>query len=404
MSDQDNKPSAGLEGLLRRWGAETAMREAQVPASPSIGKMPLQVPDEKAEPSTVFAESPSEDQSQSGGPEPSPETPEEVGVAPAWAPAEAGQPKPGLIRTHWLSVVAGVAAALLLMGAALFFYWQGKSRPGGQASKTVIAERDQARKHLQEAVEIAGVELADQKDKYDRILAKTARDHEALRESLGVKEIELEALKTEAAKGASLLAKMGPRLRDATEEIKKKRELLAYKEREAADLVRLVDGERKKIGAAQEELDRLIKTNEQAARASREERNRMVLMGVRREALFVDARRIYLSAKAPNAAGLHASQLAARSSDMVEQCAKLRERADADALRILVDKLEFFLTRLDLIDAASYEEAGAFATLVGTSKIVDQVDEALGARIDDEDFRMWLFEARLILMGTERAG
>lgn len=408
MSDQDNKPSASLEGLLRRWGAETAMREAEVPPAPPFEQAPLQARDEATGISVVPPAGPASAQPQVGGAEASAETPEGPVVGPAWAsPAAAARPKPGLMLSRWLPVA--VAAALLLSSLILFFHSLAKSGIGGQARqelKVVTAERDQARKDLQEAVttvEAAKAELADQKQRYDDLATKTTRDYDALQETLGEKQAEVAKLKEDAVKAASLLAEMAPRLEAATGEVNDARKLLAYKEKETAELVRDIDAKRKRMGAAQAELDRLISVNERAARASRKALNEMVLMHARREALFADARRVYLSVKAADEAGLHASQMASRRSGMIAQCSKLRALADADGLRTLLDKLEVCLTRLDLIDATSYEEAQAFTALVSTSKVLDQIDEALGTRIDDEYLRTWLFEARLILMGIERA-
>ncbi|MBL7132834.1 MAG: hypothetical protein ISS78_01930 [Phycisphaerae bacterium] len=407
MSDQDNKPSAALEGLLRRWGAETAMREAEVPPAPPFEQAPLQAPDEATGISVVPPADPASARPQVGGAEASAETPGGPVVGPAWASPAAPRPKPGLVLSRWLPVA--VAAALLLSSLILFFHSLAKSGTGGQARqelKVVTTQRDQAQKDLQEAVtevEAAKAELADQKHKHDGLVAKTTKDYGALQETLGEKLTEVAKLKEDAAKAASLLAEMAPRLEAATGEVNDARKLLAYKEKETAELVRDIDAKRKRMAAAQAELDRLISVNEQAARASRKALNEMVLMQARRETLFADARRVYLSVKAVDEAGLHASQMVSRRSGMIAQCSKLRALADADALRILLDKLEVFLTRLDLIDATSYEDAQAFTAMVSTSKILDQIDEVLGMRIDDEYLRTWLFEARLILMGIERA-
>ena len=408
MSDQDNRATAGLEGLLRRWGARSAMGEAEVPPVPSFDQEPLRTPDEQTGTSMASSEGPAPDGSQVGRPEPSPRTLEEAGLAPAWTPPPAAAPKPTLMLSRWLPLA--VAAVLLLSSLVLFFHSLAGSGPAGQARqklKGLTAQRDEARKDLQEAViavEAAKAELTNQKASYDEFAAKMVGDRQALQKTLGEKETQVVRLKEEASMGSALLAEMAPRLEAAAGEIKDARKLLAYKEKEAAELVRKVDVKRKRMAAAQTELDRLIKVNEEAARASQKAVNEMLLMRAQREALFADARRLYLSVKAPDEADLHASQMASRRSGMIARCGKLRAMADTDALRALLDKLEVFLTRLDLVDAGMHDEARAFTALVSTSKIVEEIDEALGSRINDEHLRTWVFEARLILMGTERVG
>ncbi len=400
MSDQDDKPSAELEALLRRWGAQTAMREANVPPAPSFDQEALKVQDDAAVPPEVSSGGPPAAESQVGEQKSSGETFEEADVAPAWSPPPAARPKIPLMLSRWLPVA--VAAALLLCSLILFFQAMAKSGTGGQELKDVIADRNQARKDLQEAViagEAAKVELADQKRSYDDLtLEKTG-----VQTALGEKETEVEKLEQNVVENASLLAKKDTALKAATRDVELGRELLAYKEKQAAGLVKDIDTRRKVVVAAQAELDRLIKINEEGVEASRKVLNEMVVMQARRAALFADARRVYLAAKAPDEVGLHASQMAARRSAMIAQCPKLRDLATGDAMRSLLDKLEVFLTRLDLIDATSYEEAQSFGALVSTSKIIEEIDEALGMRMDDESLRTWLFEVRLILMETERA-
>lgn len=400
MSDQDDKPSADLEALLRRWGAQTAMREANVPPAPSFDQEALEVQDDAAGSPEESPAGPPAAESQVGEQETSGETFEEAGVASAWPPPEAARPKIPLMLSRWLPVA--VAAVLLLCSLILFVQAMAKSGTGGQELKDVIAERDQGRKDLQEAVsavEAAKAELADQKRSYDDLTVEKTRAQRVW----GEKEAELAKLRAAVALRARGLADMAPRLEAATADLEDARKLLAYKEKEAAKLVRVYDANCKQVVATEAELKRVIKVYEGAVEASRKVLNEMVVMHARREVLFADARRVYLFVKAPDEVGLHASQMAARRSAMIAQCPKLRDLTDADAMRTLLDKLEVFLTRLDLIDATSYEEVQSFGALVGTSMIIDEIDEALGMRIDDENLRTWLFQARLILMETERA-
>jgi len=156
--------------------------------------------------------------------------------------------------------------------------------------------------------------------------------------------------------------------------------------------------------AVMEELNRMRDMHGRAMAAERKARADLQIAETRRQAMWADFQRAYLSAAAPGDVGLAARQAAARRSRLVKRCGALRRAVTSEPTRKLFDKLEAVLTRLDLLDPYGPGSVRSFTTMVRGGGLLGEIDTALTSQTMTNDVRAWLFEARAVLMGADRVG
>lgn len=346
MGEQPDNQNTRLEGMLRRWGADEAARQAKV------GPMPRVLP-----PTTQAAAKP-------------------AGVSP-W---------------RWLPLAA--AAGLLVGAGALFVAARPWSSPPAgqgeelarlrQANQQLQADADGARLARAEAERKLKDERAASRSVADDPEYKRLADAEAearrravsLEEALGAKDKDLKAAET-AMKG----------IQDKDKEYKA-----------AQDKLRDVD---RRLAAAVDEMARMRKMNDEADQARTKAQSEYSSLSGQREALLGDFQRAYLGPGGEES--LRIRQEAARRNRLVQRCAELRKAEPSDQAGKLMDRLEVVLLRLDMLDASDAGAAMSFAGLVREGDLVGQIDRVLVSSGQSAKSRAWLLEVRCVLMGADRA-
>ena len=369
MDEQEHKPDERLEPMLRRWGADEAIRKAQV------GPCPL--------PKT-------ERQARKGG--------------------------LGVILLRWCPPAA--AAAMLVVAVVLFvlagpkYATRQAERPSAAAQRAESAPagvgpttREGSPAEMQKRLEIAEAQIERLSEQLKTTAVKLAKaEAELAAASQQPKDV------TEAV--AKALAGREKELREEFDEQRAalKREIDPLNEQKKAAGVKLAvaEGRIKELEAklaterttARDELARQRKMHTDALAALG--KAQADLAGLK--AQLDDFPRIYLASVAPGAEGLAARQQAARTVRIVSRSAMLRPSASQSATGKLLDSVEVVFTQLDIIDPYDPQAAAGFARLVTRSDLKRRIDAILADGSEGPHVRALLFEAKLILTGAESAG
>ncbi len=384
MSDAKNKPDERLEPMLRRWGAEEAVRCADVGPAPQV----------------------------------------HAKTATARAP-------------FWLRWAPTLAAAAILLVAPVMFIASGggnkkaagtagdarqkpSTTPAGETadqSKKLLATKqnqlDLARAELKRTggdLQAATTKLAEAENK----LAKTTAP-EAHKAELAKRKSELKAQFETASR--KLLAEHKRSLDDTMQKIRQRETAIAGLKVEAGRLQSLLESLRKeqekvrkdladanrRRTAAAREYARLRKNYDKVAPAAEKRRTELLELKAPLNAVLDDFQRIYLAAASPGEDALAVRQKAAVQARIIQRCAMVRREASASAGK-LVDRIEVVFTQLDMLDPYAPRAAEAFAALVRSSGLLQSIDKTLAAGGLGLRVRAFLFEAKLILTGVERVG
>ena len=370
MSDEPDNSNQRLEGMLRKWGAAEALRTT------------------------------------------------EVGAAPA--PPLPGRRDVSNLVLRWAPLAA---AAVLLIAAVAFFIATEKGPgvavapriedmgPGGPGPTTVSAakalqrlrdENAEMRKQLdrQQRQLAAMGELQDKLKTIEGDLTKARSDLESerARHRTDVQELmaSVKARQKDLGELKGKVDSLGKRV-DAAEKARDAA-LAAAKELPAVK-VQLAAVENR-LAAAADELTRVRKLQVAAEKAAEKNRQELALAKAREQQMLSAFRGPYLATAAPGEEGLRAAQVTAGSRRMLARCAELRGDVRSETTRLLLDKLEVVLTRLDLLDTSDAVAAESFLKLIAAGDLPGQIDAAMGADAETRGVRSWLFEARLILMGV----
>jgi len=357
MNADPKNPNDRVEGMLRRWGADEAARTTPVPAAPG---RPVR---RKRRPS------------------------------PAW---------------RWVPVAA--AALLTLAAAGLFVASLGERSAAERAATEDRDELGRVRASLDKAnatLAASTTELATsreesrkQADRATQADARAARLQKLLDDGSGSL---TEATNRVASLRKSLDAK-GKQVEDLSAKVSSLEKDVAAADKALADARKKPTTDPSRQAAAMEELNRMRDMHGRALAAERKARADLQLSEARKQAMWADFQRAYLSAAAPGDVGLAARQAAARRSGMVRRCGALRREITSEPTRRLFDKLEAVLTRLDLLDPYEPRAVDSFTALVRGGRLLGDIDAALTSRTMTDDVRAWLFEARAVLMGADRVG
>ncbi len=363
MSEQPNQPENRLDGLLRRWGADEAVRAARPAAPPPTAR------------------------------------------GRAHAPAKR---RPGERRLPWTAMAA---AAILLCALS---FWAGSMLPGprrvSSSAPGDAGELESARKALaqaradaqsaRDALKIAETQLADRQKELARLGERENQWAEEKKSLLQGYEDSLAKLRGEGEAKDKALTAAKARAEEAAAQLAKAQQDLVAAEADkkaAADLERL----RKEFAT---ETARLRELHGKAVAEARAAGDDLTALKARQSQLFREAQMAYLNVAAPTEAGLQARQTAARRSLLAARCAQLEKLARAEETRKIIARLEVVLTRLDLLDSYDARAEDGFASLVSQDGLLGRIETVLAAGAEPESVRILLLESRLVLTGVNRVG
>lgn len=355
--DNDNQPR--IESMLRQWGSQEAIRQQELPPPPQ-----------------------------------------------AQRPAR-----------HRLLRVMGplAAAAALLIGGILL----GNLRPwpaGPQRDDAAL--RTQVKTLGDQLAQVRGELEASQQDL--AAASKRAKVQEQLQGEFDRLAADLTAARAEVAALQKKADESALAAQTATDEAKDLRMAMATSaaETQAAqqkvlDMTQTMTQQGRRLAAAAEELSRVRGGTEQADATLRKAQDDLTSLRSQQDLMFGDLQRVFLSAGALSQDGpagatgadqgdsLRVRQLAARSARLIERCADVRAGVRSANVKLLLDRLEVVLTRLDMIHADSAIDARAWSALLDDGQLVQEVDKALAAPAESPAVRVWLMQAKMVLAGVQ---
>ncbi len=116
--------------------------------------------------------------------------------------------------------------------------------------------------------------------------------------------------------------------------------------------------------------------------------------------LSADIVALYLAIAAPGQEGMSAVQAAATNRRLTDRCMTLRQQAEDQTTRRLLDRLEVVLTQLEMLDPDDERAARALVELTKAQQMREMLTEAIGRSGDDER-RQFLLEVQLIFRGVD---
>ncbi len=349
MTEQREQTDEKMDRLLRKWGAEEAVRQARVDY--------LRRP-----------------------------TPRRAVPAPSvW---------------QWLPL----AASLVLIGGAGVLLLV--TQPAASSSAAEVERLREALESAERKWKTAAEAFSELRAERER-LADIAADSQKL---LAAAQAELRAKASEAADQAGRLAAAAEQVREMTRALseadaalKAAREQLNLREQETTELRRAAESAR----AAQEEISRLraqIAQQKEGIDAALLDKkilaNRVSALQAERDTMRTMLRRFYIAAVV-GATGLSARQAAARHHRLLERFGELRGAIRSAEVRKLADQVEIALTRLALLDPARPSDVDGVASFVEQASLCIRIDDVLAAAEESAAVRSWLLEAQLVLTGGE---
>jgi outer membrane murein-binding lipoprotein Lpp len=347
MSEPNDNAEAKLERLLRRWGAEEAADRAP------IGRAPH---------------------------------------APAAEPSPQPVARGSLLP--WVGMLAVAAAAVVgfiilfgkLSGTADEVDRQSRRARQLQAS---VDDLERQLKSARQATTRSVQDVANQMDQLARDANEARVIAASLRASLAFADAESNQAALKLARSVDELAQWPRRLAAETARV--------TGALEEANVVKL------RLSSAAGELDRVHRSEANALTATNAVRLELADLKARDVAAWNDFQQAYLAAAAPGETGLRAAQTAVRKTQLIERLGKVRAAADAPQ-RALLEKIEVLLTRLVMVEPSTFVSEDMFHSLLRTSGVLKQIDEAMASPTLAAPVRSIYFEARLILSGAERVG
>jgi DNA repair exonuclease SbcCD ATPase subunit len=346
MSDPNDNADPKLERLLRRWGAEEASGRAP------IGRAPHEPPPQAA------------------------------------VPAQRSSPLP------WVGLLA-VAAAAIVGFVILFGKFTHAKDDADRQGRLVrqlqasVADLETKLTSSRQATTRSVQDVANQMDRLARDANEAKGLAAFLKTQLAASEVETKKKVDELGKKAEELALWPRKMEAETARVTK-----ALEDANAARL---------RLSSAVDELERARKTNLDAIAATKAAQTELADLKARDLMIWNDFQQAYLAAAAPGETGLRASQAAVKRTQLVERLAKVRATVDAPQ-KALLEKLEVVLTRLEMVEPSTFVSEDLFRTLLRTSGVMKQIDEAMTSPTLPAPVRGIYFEARLILAGAERVG
>ena len=111
----------------------------------------------------------------------------------------------------------------------------------------------------------------------------------------------------------------------------------------------------------------------------------------------------YVQALAPGKKGLPAWQGASVQSRICQRSRVVRRQALSKKAKLLIDKLEFVIVRLSLLDTDIPGDVRCFVSMAKPAKLGDKIGDVLSCENEPAGVQAWLLEAGLILEGIDNA-
>ncbi len=360
MNEKNHNPDERMDRILRKWGADEASRQVNIPPMPEL-------------------------------------TPQR-----RWR----------TILLRWGPPAA--AAAMLLVAAGLFI--GGRS---GDVTAPVAQEQEDVRAIKMQLVQ-ARTDLQEARAALSQADSRHAGEVERLNTEIAAMKKDFQNEKENFLAGAEkqiadlnrIVKTQNEKLETITGELEKSGEALAAAKERYDKLIIKGGKARAQLAAAVSELGRVGKTYRRTLADSQKVQAELSTIKIRHRSVLANFQRAYLSAAA-TAGGmeqprrridLSVRRSACRGAKLLARCAEIRPSVQADPTGRLVDRLEVVLTRLNLLNPADPAEARAFAALVRRGELVKKIDETLATGRQRADIRIWLLETKLVLEGAENVG
>ncbi|MBN1943808.1 MAG: hypothetical protein JW849_10995 [Phycisphaerae bacterium] len=133
-------------------------------------------------------------------------------------------------------------------------------------------------------------------------------------------------------------------------------------------------------------------------------RKKLAQEGQEHRAKYQRMLEVYLAALAPDRQGLEAIQEAIRTGRLLPRCFALRQKAQTDEAKKLLDRVEATLIRLDFLDTNDVTAMVRFEHQLGRDDLLANVTATLLRDSDDRELQIFLAEVDLILSGVRRVG
>lgn len=366
MNDKNHNPNDRLEGMLRRWGADEASRQADVPPMPAMSPRP-----------------------------------QRLAALLRWGPP--------LAAAAMLAIAVGLITSAQYSGSAA----------SQKDNKPVEAELARTKADLQNAREESARlrdQLAADKINYNSELATLTNRISRLKresdEALKNVNSQLADLTVRQDEASALLKQKESLLKQASEKLDLAGKNLTARDKQFRKLLGDFKQAEAKVSAAVSELTRRDRAYQKALADKRKVETELLAMKVRHEVLRSNFQRAYLFAAASSGGAeapdrridLPLRRSALRGARLPARYVEIRPSVHHLSTGRLMDRLEVVLTRLKLLDPLSASEAMAFAALIKNSNLINDIDEALVKSHEGANVRAWLLEARLILAGAEHVG
>jgi hypothetical protein len=197
------------------------------------------------------------------------------------------------------------------------------------------------------------------------------------------------------------------KIEDQANAFTKERDGLKAQVRDAEEALARAEAKKTtEVTALSRELERLRALHNDAMAAEKKAAQELASTRAEQQALTADLQRVFLAAAAGKA-DVGENDLAARKAAvthyrMASRAAGARRDAATEPQRLLIDKLEATLTRLELLKTDDLPSVKAFQKSLAQADYLKQIDASLAAS-PAPAARVWLIQTRLILAGADHA-
>ncbi|MBI5724321.1 MAG: hypothetical protein HZA50_10220 [Planctomycetes bacterium] len=114
--------------------------------------------------------------------------------------------------------------------------------------------------------------------------------------------------------------------------------------------------------------------------------------------------KLYMSASAPGQSGMAAAQAASKHNKLLSRCHELTNTPQEAPTRLLRDRVDAVLTKLELVPGGDWTAGQKFTKMVDDTGIIPLIDETLRGQREAPEINAWLMEVRIILVSAGCAG
>jgi chromosome segregation ATPase len=319
-----------------------------------------------------------------------------------------GQPAAPMMPRHGRTVAgvlakwAPLAAAACLLVAVGWLYVASRGAPAGRGAPSAagvqLADLEAQALAMREQVSELSRRLGEQTAAAARADEQLRRAQQDQSELAGNLQKAL-ARAAEATRATTLLSAQAEELKELSQKLGAALAERDGLQQQLTDANRKVESYR---GTLAGETGSLRKLYDQAEAQRVQLAAELDAIKGRQTAMLEQFQRAYLAGVGSREPGVAARQAAVRRAKLLESLPALRRELKADSLRLLVDRCEALLLRLEMMDADQLS-AESLAKMVETSGVLGQIDGVLAGYAGGPELRDWLLQARLILAGVDRA-